>query len=162
MSMAIFKFANCKRLPAGKPPFSYGFSYGFPMVFPWNPCKKPTNLTITPRPTKNLPPKGPLCFARHASSVAHRRPAAGRVIFPLGDRHLKMWRNTIQLAMSTGEKMESMMINYGILGCKTRNCRTYPSFLGDWWNMIGFKWFQYSSMFKACKLNKKSTVWTWT
>ena len=58
--------------------------------------------------------------------------------------------------------MESMMINYGILGCKTRNCRTYPSFLGDWWNMIGFKWFQYSSMFKACKLNKKSTVWTWT
>ena len=26
--MAIFKFANCKRLPEGKPPFSYGF----PMV----------------------------------------------------------------------------------------------------------------------------------
>jgi hypothetical protein len=27
------------------------------------------------------------------------------------------------------------------------------------WGIDGtFKWFQYSSMFKACKLNKKSTV----
>ena len=31
LHMAIFNRKNCKRLPEGKPPFSYGF----PMVFLW-------------------------------------------------------------------------------------------------------------------------------
>ena len=75
MSMAIFKFANCKRLPEGKPPFSYGFH----MVFLWFSHDKSLQKTHQIHPTaKNLQPKGPLCFAPHASSVAHRRPAAGR------------------------------------------------------------------------------------
>ena len=32
--MVVIFHSYCKRLPEGKPPFSYGFS-GFPMVFLW-------------------------------------------------------------------------------------------------------------------------------
>ena len=133
--MAIFKFANCKRLPAGKPPFSYGFpmvflwfSYGFPM--------KSLQKTHQPHhhPTANekSATQRATLFCSSCIFCSTSKTCGSTSHLPTGGfLHLKMWRNTIQLAMSTGEKRESMMINYGILGCKTRNCRTYPSFLGD-------------------------------
>ena len=80
-----FQFVFCKRLPVGKPPFSYGFpmvfplkpsfSYGFPMVFPLKPSFSygfPMVFPLKPSFSYGFPIK---TFTRLGRPFRHKSPS---------------------------------------------------------------------------------------